>query len=387
MKNRNKFEKRIICFDFDGTCTKIDTYPTVDNDNINVDVKNCINYFFDLGFEIVINSSRQSIFYDSIKNFLDASGIKYSHIQLGSKPVADLYIDDKGLLAENLIEYICDWFGINIYDPVCNGEFPSRLVENIHNVPENPNFKETNTKNFRIALPITGGLDSTTIWKMLVNAGKDYLPFYVDFGQEYKQQELDTIKSISDELFDKLIVLDLSTVKYKQYKHILTGRNFAVVWAISNYFLEHNFWGEIWFGNLSGETPIQDGDKSSRFFNDVQKLINSTVRDVRIINPLQGLIKSDLISYWESYKSKDFFKTRSCFSSGTKECGHCQSCFRKYVAFKFKGYDISDTFEFVDFSPYIEKYKIAMTSALASRDFSKYSKNRIHKTLTVIKGL
>ena len=99
MKKANtKFSKKIVCFDFDGTCTTKDIFPDFAPGNVNIEVRDATQFLMILGVSVIINSCRQNIHYDDMASWLDDNGFHYTTLQLSSKPIADVYIDDKGML-------------------------------------------------------------------------------------------------------------------------------------------------------------------------------------------------------------------------------------------------------------------------------------------------
>jgi 7-cyano-7-deazaguanine synthase in queuosine biosynthesis len=361
MRNSKIYPERIICFDFDGTLTKTDIYPNIELTNVNWDMAQLIRKLYSR-YTILINSSRDTIYYNQIYIFLKENNIPYHQIHLKSKPTADLYIDDKSLFhsSRHLEAFIESYFSVNLDDylqKLVSNSFSSDFASNIANVPENPIFREIEDDNYMIILPITGGMDSTTLWKMATQAGERFAPYYIDMGQKYAPMEIDIIKSIL-KIDPKILNLKLD---FQEFSHILLGRNAAIILKLAQEFKDNDWWGEIWFGNLQGESPILDGDKSKRFFNDMNALLVHHGYDVRVVNPLMCLDKPDLVAYWKELDDIETLKqTKSCFSEKYFQCGHCQSCFRKWAAFKYHGIDISHQFHEIKFDPYIEKYQKRM---------------------------
>ena len=224
-------------------------------------------------------------------------------------------------------------------------------------------------------------MDSSTLFLMAQKTGKIIRPFYVKANQEYWKEEIkafETIFGITPEIID----LD---VEMTQHSHILLGRNMLFLMAIANKMTESNQWGEIWFGNLQGETPTYHGDKSNRFLNDFNSFLVNHGYDIRLTTPLIGMNKFDQVNYWRNeHRIEDFRNTKTCFTAGTHQCGKCQACFRKFIAFAYHGIDIRDDFDTLEFDPHVKKYINKMTGLT---DFSHYSKDRVDKTLSVIKKL
>lgn len=380
-----EFEQRIISFDYDGTLVE-DSFP--EHGKINERAAELIEKLGRLGYTLVVHTARQSLDADHIR---EVTGI--NNVQTG-KAVADLYIDDKGLFPlDDLTEaYIEQYFEreLDYVKKLTAGEYTSPYATNIANVPENPEYKERLDENFKVYLPVTGGMDSVTLWQMAIESGYPVMPIYINAGQEYADQEIEVAQSIVQETGHELEIIDLD-LPFKQFKHILLGRNAAVIYTLATLMKERGQWGEIWFGNLAGESPTMGGDKSRRFFNDTQHLLSLRGYDVRIMNPLIGVDKPDEVAYWQSRDIQKLIDTKSCFSAEERQCGKCQTCFRKWVAFKTHGIEIRDTFADQDikenFKEYTDKYIDKMNRALESSDFSHYSPSRIQSTLDAISQL
>jgi len=393
-RTKRYYNTKIICFDFDGTITKEDLYPEIGKE-INEEIKTLINDLFFSGYKIIINSARDTIYFDQIKDFLYMNDIYYHEIHLKCKPTADLYIDDKSLFgnARDLRFFIDSFFYKSIND-LCNGiaqeELYNNCALNIYDVPENHLYcrinwtKQFEENSYKVILPLTGGMDSMTLYKMAEESKIPFVCYYVDMGQKYSDIELQTIKKLLPNIQINIIKIDIN---FRQYKHILTGRNAVILLKLAEEMKKNNWWGDIWFGNLQGESPILGGDKSQRFFHDMTNFFVLHGYDVRICNPLIGIDKFDEVSYWNERDINILRRTRSCFDTTEKECGRCQSCFRKFVAFKYHGIDIRDQFEKVDFSDHIKKYEKVLNEALKNKDFTHYSEQRIIKTLKVIDDL
>lgn len=382
---KKSYTDKIICFDFDGTLTERDISPAIGQ--LDFDMIALLERLYDSGYYIIINSARQTIDYEDIKNLLEKNRVRYNQLSLGIKPVADLYIDDKGLYGNCafLESYIEFYFSGNLnryLSKLATNELHSPFAENIANVPENPDYREQRDSNFRVYLPISGGMDSATMKNMLDEAGTLYRSFYFDFGQEYAKEEMQVLRKVLNIDFQRL---DFTSLFFKNFKHIMVGRNAFIIFMLAKIMRSRGEWGEIWFGNLQGESPVLGGDKSRRFFNDIQKILYSENYDIRVINPLLGVNKVDEVAYWKYRDINLLRSTKSCFSGKVLQCGKCQACFRKYVAFMANDIDISKDFDREpDFDIYIEKYKKVMNDALKDEDYSHYSPARIQSTLFVI---
>lgn len=380
-----RFPERIVALDYDGTLVQ-DANP--EHGQPIPEMQALTDRLRNLGYHLLINTSRDSL---AVPTIAETTGIEEVHT---GKPIADLYLDDKGLLPplELVDAFVEQYFDTqkDYLDKLTSGKLDSGYARNMANVPENPEYKERQDEDFRIYIPLTGGMDSTTLWQMGVESGLPLKPIYLKCGQVYADLEIKVAESQARDAGYKLEVIE-AEMPFKSYEHILLGRNAVVLYTIASLMKERGEWGEIWFGNLSGESPILNGDKSRRFFNDTQSLLSMRGYDVRICNPLIGMDKPDEVAFWKTRDIDKLVDTKSCFSADKNQCGCCQTCFRKWVAFKTHDIEVRDTFDDPDiatnFAPYVEKYKRVMGKAREEGDYSHYSPARIATTLTAISAL
>ena len=401
MRFAKRFEKKIIAFDLDGVFLE-DNYHAYRDTNktqpvlLKDDYINLARKLAAEGYELHLFTAREDTptNREHVQSFLlhNKLLIAFTAYHLGVKPVADLYIDDRGLFdcVETLEAFVDLYFSYDLdsyIDTAVGDMFTSDFSKNISNVPENKDYVKPPTENtFRVLVPLSGGMDSTTIWKMLEEARTPYIPVYFNFGQEYAELEINAAKEL---VGDNLVIIERD-LPYKVHDYILTGRNLAIILYAAKYMEDSGYWGEIWFGNLQGESPVYGGDKSRRFFNTAQHLLTLINSDVRIVNPLIGLNKFDEVTYWKERDVQTLIDTKSCFDAEYNQCGRCQTCFRKYVAFLYHGIDISHTyhsFDIKNFKPYIEKYTKVMGEARDTNNWDKYSFSRVRGTLGAIEKI
>ena len=382
-----RFEQKIIGIDYDGT---LNNREFEGEPNVPVENRQFIEKLREAGYTVLVHTCRQSLDAQDIR---DKTGVVDIHT---GKPVADLYLDDKGLLPRDwdLTEaFIEHHFNTqrDYLNKLVGGELKSAYATNIANVPENPEHKASTDNNFRVYVPVTGGMDSLTLWQMGIESGYPLHPIYIDAGQEYAELEIKTAKEIVEADGYELEVLTME-LPFKKYQHILLGRNAVILYMLAGIMRTRGQWGEIWLGNLAGESPTTGGDKSRRFLNDTQALLSLKGYDVRIETPLIGIDKPDEVAYWKYRDIEKLKNTKSCFAVESKACGECQTCFRKWVAFMAHGMDIRDTFGAnieQTFQPYVDKYERVMGEADRDKDYSHYSPSRITTTLgaiAVLKG-
>ena len=98
--------KRTYCFDLDHTLIDTQKHPTQDRwDYLNAaPIQNrigIVNELYKQGHKIIINTARGTMsgkdWTEDTMLQLDVLGLKYHELHCGVKPVADFYVDDKGV--------------------------------------------------------------------------------------------------------------------------------------------------------------------------------------------------------------------------------------------------------------------------------------------------
>lgn len=208
--------------------------------------------------------------------------------------------------------------------------------------------------DFRILVPMSGGLDSATCHRMAVEAGLPVEPILVDTGVDYVHHDAAAAARL---VGAPVRTITLPQVEWETASDFQTGRNSLIVWALLAEMDARGWWGEVWFGNLGGnylETPIIGGDKSFRWLSAMQHLATAHGYDARIASPLGGMSKADAVSWWAARGLIDVALTaRSCFADMPGQCGRCWACLYRYVAFTARGYreQVEATYEHgIDFA-------------------------------------
>ena len=86
---------KIICFDMDGVICEID-HDDYARRSPNMETIKMMSLLTEKKVKIIIHTGRHINNLDTTLDWLKRFGVKYDHLQFG-KPVADLYIDDKGM--------------------------------------------------------------------------------------------------------------------------------------------------------------------------------------------------------------------------------------------------------------------------------------------------
>ena len=88
-------EKRTYCFDMDGVICQLNSEHYIHRRPIEETI-NLMSRLRDEGHMVIIHTGRHIDKLKDTKEWLGIHNVQYDHIQFG-KPVADVYIDDKGL--------------------------------------------------------------------------------------------------------------------------------------------------------------------------------------------------------------------------------------------------------------------------------------------------
>jgi 7-cyano-7-deazaguanine synthase in queuosine biosynthesis len=204
-------------------------------------------------------------------------------------------------------------------------------------------------ERFRVAVPMSGGLDSSTAYEMARTAGMPTVAYYVDTGAPYSRIE----RAKLDERQIAYTAVNCD-VEYFSDGVIDYGRNAVILYTVAEEMRIHHWWGEIWFGGYAGpggEAPMRYGDKSHRFLLSFNHLLAAR-HDVQVCRPLAGMTKADMVAWWMSHdKLPEALRTFSCFEPqhdplirwttsdvGSQRCGHCIACFKWWAAFAANGY-------------------------------------------------
>jgi uncharacterized HAD superfamily protein len=100
-------ELKTYCFDIDGTIC------TGDYNKQQLDYTTCkpmkdridkVNKLYDAGNEILFDTARNSKWKELTKQQLDNWGVKYHTLRVGSKLHADVFVDDRGINANEFFK-------------------------------------------------------------------------------------------------------------------------------------------------------------------------------------------------------------------------------------------------------------------------------------------
>lgn len=212
-------------------------------------------------------------------------------------------------------------------------------------VHDNPDWHGDETDDrFLVVVPVSGGLDSLTCMAMAVRGGLDIQPVYIDTGAPYSAAEIDRAHELVARVAPaaRLEVMSVKVAYQTLGGYIDLGRNALLGWMLAERIARYERWGEVWFGNVGDwqESPVRGGDKSHRFFGTFQHVLSGSGFDVRIVNPLIGHTKVDLVHWWAQRGLVELAASSfSCYGTGPSQCGRCRACFKRWVTFGAAGHD------------------------------------------------
>lgn len=358
----NNYLRPTVAFDFDGTLN-VDSHeyePGLPRE----DVCDLVARLRSDGWYVVVHSARPPTHHPVVTAWLDRHGVPHDQVALGTKPSVDVYVDDKGLFPplDALHEFIERRRQSDPLEALARGTSPTDFAHDIADTHENPKWTGRHgDDDFRVVVPLSGGMDSLTCWRMSTQAGYPTVPVYVSTGAPYTEKEIAVCRAL---VGDDLIVLRCEQ-NFVTYDYIDLGRNPIILWAVADFMAGEGWWGEIPFGNTAdwSETPIRGGDKSLRFFGTMQALLTLEGRDVRVTNPVAGMNKADIVTWWAARGDLDVIRqARSCYSATEGHCGRCRCCFKRWLAFEASGYNTDGMWpNGTDWTEWIEDYRECCT--------------------------
>jgi len=217
-------------------------------------------------------------------------------------------------------------------------------------------------------LCLSGGLDSTTayFWLKYVSPNDELKSVYVNLNTKYSQKETDVVTSLNAKISGLDIQFctgpDMSSFDADKTGYVRFRNLYLAMLAAQ-------FGTNIRIIGVKGDKVC---DKSPEAFETMSTLLNAVSdidRDgpVTISSPFWDLTKTDLVKFLlenlGKEKAIDVLKTSSsCYDSIKTHCGHCPSCFRKWIALEAAGIEsvswfTSDPRKYDEIPNYISRLK------------------------------
>ena len=178
----------------------------------------------------------------------------------------------------------------------------------------------------------SGGMDSWIIDKLW----KPDIKLFIDVGTKSSKEER---KRLPKDVIVKEI--DLEEFEQKGGYYLLPLRNLILV-TIASYYGD-----EICLGSVGGSVHY---DNNEKFRKDTEDLLNylyseNNTKKIKIVLPYMNTSKADLVRLYKEQGGdlEEAFKSSfSCYEPiNGEECGQCESCKKKILAFKENGFDIN----------------------------------------------
>jgi 7-cyano-7-deazaguanine synthase len=314
----------ILAVDIDGTLC-YDQHSWWEYSSAKPILKNIqkINELFSKGHTIILYTARYKENKEVTLEWLAKHNVKYHEI-LFSKLRADIYIDD------------------------ASEKLSTLEVDSIMTV-----------------LLYSGGLDSYIAWEYL---GRPKT-IYCELNHVYQHFEEEAIsKTIPNTVLDN----SLSLARWEKPDAEIPMRN-AFMLMVASYYGD-----KLCLVVQKGEMSIPD--RSQKFFATFGETLSQlNNRKIEIFSPFFDMTKSEMVGWYikKGLPISKLLDTRSCYSGGSKPCGACSACFRRWVAFKVNGFEEEMTHNILQWEgtkEYIDNMKLG-----------KYDKKRTEETLAALR--
>jgi len=187
-------------------------------------------------------------------------------------------------------------------------------------------------------LLFSGGMDSVA----LAHAYPEATLLHVNIGTPSQQAEGRVIKRIGDALGRWIEFVNVPLSRYELPNKILPIRN-AILALVASQYAPKVLLGstagdtthdkdETWAAQMTGliRWMSQDNEKSP------YRWIGSGNAPPVVEVPFRTMTKAQILRAYIDTDGREsaMRASRSCYETGTRECGKCRSCFRKWVAFQ-----------------------------------------------------
>lgn len=210
-------------------------------------------------------------------------------------------------------------------------------------------------------VPVSGGLDSSVIYKYALDKGYEVIPVSYDYGQRHRDRELLCAqKMVYQSTGQKLKILDLTFFKDIVNTSALTNDEIDVAKARDvlgdpqtvNYVPNRNMMmlsictayaesvgaDTVFHGSALVDSQAGFWDGSQEFLHAVNNVNKLNRRDrVTVEAPLIEMTKSEIIKLGVKL-GVDFANTWTCYEGGEKACGECTACSSRIQGFLTAGY-------------------------------------------------
>lgn len=253
--------------------------------------------------------------------------------------------------------------------------------------------------NYDCVILFSGGFDSSSALLYALDKSWNPLLLWVGFGQKNEAPEKRVAEKLARRFKKKLVIIKLKLHTYvkrgwKEWSYIVPGRNFmfatfgAAILAGSRHRINRIIMGVTKEEYYHSDPCV---DKSPRFFNYSSKLFSRFYnKNIQLITPLKSVSKVELVAHWKNYWLKKYgidpHETISCYFG--KNCGVCNSCFKRSISFLAAGIGLDKNIEKNPFKGnkiFVKSYIERIFGKVGRK--TKFSKKRAIETLIAYKKM
>jgi len=179
----------------------------------------------------------------------------------------------------------------------------------------------------KTVLLYSGGLDSY-ITGFLFRNDIDVV-LYVDLNTTYSEKERKVVTDLpilfhETEIYSTVNMKDLEDTK----SFFVPCRN-----LILSIFASH-YGNKILLGGLKEDRVVDNHKGAFKDFSEIVSIYGE--KPVTVISPIRNFTKTELVKEYfdRGGQLSELWRTTSCYDKKELYCGRCNSCFRKFVAFK-----------------------------------------------------
>jgi 7-cyano-7-deazaguanine synthase in queuosine biosynthesis len=197
----------------------------------------------------------------------------------------------------------------------------------------------------RVVVLASGGLDSAAGLMWALESGRKPMACWVDYGQPYRDIELQAVSQITRQLQVPLECVQVDLSRYIRlgqpiWGHIFPARNFLLACIAAAF----QFTGAIHPHERSEvllcahEDEMFVADKSARFYRTASEHLKKDIH-----TPFAAFNKTELLAYWRR-KWADTYglypqQTVTCYAENGK-CGTCKACLKRTLSLLAAGWPI-----------------------------------------------
>lgn len=218
---------------------------------------------------------------------------------------------------------------------------------------------------------VSGGLDSFICW--YIYSGSKSIPVFVDYGQDYVDQELRAASELYGDSLQTIFIDSSSAPKNKDEEELnpfIPARNLFLASLVAMKYSPN----KIYMAGLKDDVVV---DKNPEAFREMSKIISRfSKKEIEVVSPFWDKTKGDIIEMYllrHGGPVSKLLKCHSCYREEEDHCGDCPACFRRYVALKSCGIDVTPEPTMRIINEYLSK-------------LHTYDSNRINRTIQSIKS-